>query len=113
MEKEKKPRARKKAATTITQMNTAETTSPKKTVTRKKSVVTEISANGTGPKKIAAPKKIFATPTFIEPKVTQMKVSHEEIARLAHHYWVERGYQHGNSTEDWLRAERELRGKAS
>jgi hypothetical protein len=40
------------------------------------------------------------------------QISQEEIARLAHSYWVERGYTHGSSVEDWLRAERELKAKA-
>jgi hypothetical protein len=46
-------------------------------------------------------------------KVTQMKASHEDIARLAHRYWAERGHKHGSDADDWLRAEQELRGKAS
>ena len=36
--------------------------------------------------------------------------SEDEIARLAHSYWEARGCQGGSSEEDWLRAERELRG---
>jgi hypothetical protein len=28
-----------------------------------------------------------------------------EIQRLAYQFFVERGYQHGHSQEDWLRAE--------
>lgn len=39
--------------------------------------------------------------------------SHEQIEELARRYWAERGYKDGHSEEDWLRAERELRGKAS
>ena len=35
-------------------------------------------------------------------------VTHEEIARVAHSYWVARGYAHGSAEADWLRAEREL-----
>lgn len=35
-------------------------------------------------------------------------VSHEEIAKLAHSYWVARGYAHGSAEADWLRAEQEL-----
>lgn len=35
----------------------------------------------------------------------------EEIEKLAHSYWVARGYAHGFAEEDWLRAERELNGK--
>jgi hypothetical protein len=36
--------------------------------------------------------------------------SQDEIARLAYSYWEARGYQGGSSEEDWLRAQRELRG---
>lgn len=35
--------------------------------------------------------------------------SREAIARLAYHYWLERGGADGWADEDWLRAERELR----
>ncbi len=45
--------------------------------------------------------------------VASIGPSPEEIARLAHKYWAERGFQHGAADQDWLRAERELRGKAS
>ena len=45
--------------------------------------------------------------------VIAMKPSHDQVAQLAHKYWAERGYQHGHHVEDWLRAEHELRGKAS
>lgn len=64
-------------------------------------------ANGVAPKK-AAPKKKTLT-----ADVTPIKVSHEEIAMLAHRFWVERGGQHGSHEDDWRRAEHELRGKAS
>jgi len=40
-------------------------------------------------------------------------VSHDEVARLAHKFWKERGHRHGQHEEDWYRAEQELRGKAS
>lgn len=40
-------------------------------------------------------------------------VSHEEVARVAHGYWAERGGQHGHDVEDWFRAEQELRARAS
>ena len=36
--------------------------------------------------------------------------SPDEIARLAYSYWVARGYTGGSPEEDWLRAQRELRG---
>lgn len=40
-------------------------------------------------------------------------VSHDEIRQLAHQYWAERGQPDGEAEIDWLRAEQELRGKAS
>jgi hypothetical protein len=43
----------------------------------------------------------------------QAAISHEEVARLAHKFWKERGARHGSHEEDWYRAERELRGLAS
>lgn len=45
--------------------------------------------------------------------LTEMKLSHEQVAQLAHRYWAERGRQHGHDAEDWFRAEQELRGMAS
>ena len=44
---------------------------------------------------------------------TKTGVSHEQVAVLAHRFWGERGHQHGHHVDDWLRAEQELRGKAS
>jgi hypothetical protein len=42
-----------------------------------------------------------------------LMVSREEIAVLAHRFWLERGGQHGHDAEDWIRAEQTLIGKAS
>jgi hypothetical protein len=39
--------------------------------------------------------------------------SHDEIARLAHQYWNERGRQHGKDVDDWYRAEQVLHRRAS
>jgi Protein of unknown function (DUF2934) len=44
-------------------------------------------------------------------KSTEISPSHEEIAKLAHSYWVARGYHSGSPEQDWLRAERELKAK--
>jgi Protein of unknown function (DUF2934) len=63
--------------------------------------------------KLAQSKATVPNKSAARSKVTQMKASHEEIARLAHRFWTERGGQHGHDTEDWLRAEREILGKAS
>ena len=61
--------------------------------------------------KEAAPKSTAPKRRATKGNVTQM-VSPEEIARLAHQYWAERGHQDGHHEEDWYRAEQELRGKA-
>lgn len=59
----------------------------------KKATVTEISAH-------AAPSHEVAP-------------SYEEVAKLAHQYFIDRGHRHGHHVEDWIRAEQALRGKAS
>jgi hypothetical protein len=64
--------------------------------------ITMVAPLKTAPKKKAAPKK-----------VKQMVASHDEIARLAHQFWAERGGNHGQHEDDWYRAEQELMGKAS
>lgn len=43
------------------------------------------------------------------PARVSKTVTNEEIAALAHLYFLERGGHHGSHEEDWLRAERELR----
>jgi len=102
-EKLKKPRAKKTTITTNA-LDKAESLKPKKTATGERAGIVAMTVNGTEPKKTARK----AT-----PKVTGIKVSHEEIARLAHRFWNERGRVHGHDAEDWLRAERQLLGKAS
>jgi hypothetical protein len=37
-------------------------------------------------------------------------IGENEIAQRAFELFCERGFQHGHDVEDWLRAERELRG---
>ena len=39
-------------------------------------------------------------------------VPQDEVARLAHSYWQQRGHKHGHHVEDWFKAEQELRGRA-
>jgi hypothetical protein len=40
----------------------------------------------------------------------QPQVAESDIARRAFEIYCERGYQDGHDVDDWLRAERELRG---
>ena len=74
-------------------------------------------------KKVTQPRKPRATAsgaTSVAPKkkitkakVVAMKPSSEEIAMLAHRFWVEGVSKHGRDAEDWFRAEAKLLGKAS
>lgn len=41
--------------------------------------------------------------------ITETGDEHEEIARLAYQYYLERGSRHGFHEEDWHRAEQEVR----
>jgi hypothetical protein len=70
------------------------------------------------PKAPAKPRKTAAKKTANgaangAAKVTEMPLVYEQVAVLAHSFWVERGHQHGNDAEDWFRAEQALRSKAS
>lgn len=48
------------------------------------------------------------------PKTTgAARPTHEQVAELARKYWEQRGYTDGHHEEDWFRAEKELRAKAS
>ncbi|MDP9052347.1 MAG: DUF2934 domain-containing protein [Acidobacteriota bacterium] len=65
------------------------------------------------PRATAAKKTTTAKQQTVAEKVTATTPNHEEIARLAQQYWAERGWQHGQDKQDWLRAERELMKMAS
>jgi vancomycin resistance protein YoaR len=72
------------------------------------------------PRKTAAKKKAADTPSNVteitvtrEQMTINREISKEEIARLAHELWNERGRQHGRDADDWFQAEQLLRGKAS
>ena len=83
--------------------------------TPKKSRTTATKA-GTGAKPRKAATKKSANGVTAEAvnghahTATQMPaISHDDVARLAHVYWQERGGKHGHHVEDWVRAEETLR----
>jgi hypothetical protein len=45
--------------------------------------------------------------------VTAMRITHQQVAELAHRFWTERGGVHGFHEDDWFRAEQELHARAS
>jgi len=64
----------------------------------------------------ASPRKrtVHPRPSLsVSPAPVAAAPSQDEIASLAYLYWEARGYQGGSPEEDWLRAERELRARAS
>ena len=65
------------------------------------------------PRTTAAKKVTTEEKATVAAAVKSVTPSHEEIAQLAQRFWVERGWQDGYAEQDWLRAEQELRGKAS
>ena len=85
----------------------AKTPSKAKKVVAEKAVTEKPAAKKAVTEK-PAPKKAVAKKDAVVKSVSQ-----EEVAALAHHYWAERGYRHGDHIQDWLRAEQELRGKVS
>lgn len=45
--------------------------------------------------------------------ITAAEPNREEIAKLAHAYWIERGCPEGSPEIDWLRAEQEFQHKCA
>jgi hypothetical protein len=58
-----------------------------------------------------SPSLVGSGPGFTSPANIPASPAHEQIAALAYSYWEARGRQGGSPEEDWLRAERELRGR--
>jgi hypothetical protein len=57
-----------------------------------------------------AAKKAVAKKAPAKSTAKKSAPTHDQIAALAHRYWQERGHHHGSDAQDWLRAEKELRG---
>lgn len=70
-----------------------------------KTAVTGIANSTVGSVRTATTPVITATARSATPPTS------EQIAALAYSYWEARGRQGGSPEEDWLRAERELRGR--
>jgi len=74
-------------------------------------VMTETSRQASTPSEVEQPLKTAVAAAGAEQPIGGREVSSSEISELAHSYWVERGYAHGNPEHDWLRAEQELGAK--
>jgi hypothetical protein len=62
---------------------------------------------------LSAPTPAAATHSEQPRQVTVKQATHDDIAKLAHALWAARGFTHGSAEEDWLRAERQLKGIAA
>ncbi len=71
---------------------------------------------GRKPTPAAAPSRQAPAPQNIgsagQQQMSKRQLSREEVAKRAYELWKQRGGSHGNDWEDWLRAERELKGES-
>ncbi len=82
---------------------------PKKAANKKTADVKEKSTSVATRAKSAAPKAASAKSKSSESSAKlSRKPSHEEISSLAHHFFEQRGRQHGSHEQDWLQAEQAL-----
>ncbi len=64
-------------------------------------------------KATAKPSKAPTKKSIVAKAPKTAAPSPDEIKQLAEKYWANGGFQDGHAEQDWLRAEQELRGKAS
>ncbi len=62
-------------------------------------------------KKTTSPRKTSAKKAVPTADARQVRATDCEIAQLAYQLWLNRGKQHGNDTQDWLRAEEQLNNR--
>ena len=94
--------ASKKTSGKDIRISTAAPAPPRQRIARPRSVTpVETPSLAAGPGAVAS-----------EPMLASAS-SQNEIASLAYSYWEARGCQGGSPEEDWIRAERELRTRAS
>jgi hypothetical protein len=72
-----------------------------------------VKKSGAAPKAAAKPRKPAAKKTVASAKTNGKSISHDQVAQLAHRFFIERGHTHGHHEEDWFRAEQALRSMAS
>jgi hypothetical protein len=89
------------------------TKAPAKRKTAGKTLEGEVGSSVKAAPKAAAKADAKGAPNKKIDVAASRMPSYGEIAQLAERYWAERGWQDGYAEQDWLRAERELLGKAS
>lgn len=79
--------------------------------TKKATGTTEKKATTKSAAKTSATKAPAKTASKKAENAEKKAPTQQEIAELAHQYWVERGRPHGSHHEDWIRAEETLRNR--
>jgi hypothetical protein len=69
-------------------------------------------SNGRGDEMAARKHKNEHSPSSTASEPQPATVADDEIARRAYDLFLSRGGEHGHHVEDWLQAERELKGAA-
>ena len=66
------------------------------------------------PRENSAPVEVASAPDLNSalPQPAQPTPSYEQIAEAAYHRFLQRGGNHGHEFDDWIEAERQLRGDA-
>lgn len=72
-----------------------------------------VKKSGAAPKAAAKPRKTATKKAVASVNTNGSSVSHDQVAILAHRFFVERGHAHGFHEDDWFRAEQALRSRAS
>jgi hypothetical protein len=85
-----------------------ETTKPRKAPAKPRKTAAQANPEAAETKPVMGTK-----PVAFPHESKAVAVSHEEIRRLAHQYWIDGGHREGHQKEDWARAEAELRRRAS
>jgi type II secretory pathway component HofQ len=94
----------------VVQKKRATKSSPMKSSASKTSAASPKHHHSAAPEKVKAVKPIALAEIAAEATtvIEEREIGHEDIARLAHSFWVARNYAPGSPDEDWLRAEKEL-----
>jgi hypothetical protein len=106
IEKEKKPRkapAKKVVAA-------GESAEKPKAVVAPKAAATKAKAAPRA--KTAAKSAVAAGVPEVAAQNGRRQPTHQQIAELAYHFYIERGWSHGKHEQDWFRAEQELYARA-
>ncbi|MCL2661430.1 MAG: DUF2934 domain-containing protein [Acidobacteriaceae bacterium] len=89
-------------------MSEEKVSKPRKTAAKKAATTVKTVKAKAAPSAASAKNGAVAAVAAAAPSSVKAKPTHEQIAALAHKFYVERGCKHGFHDQDWHRAVREL-----